>query len=153
MHVLKNILVGLGALFLLILVFFAWIGASSRYFSKEQAAFVEEFVTALSKRWVIADVRDHLADSFVAEAGTPQAQQLLNQFKRLGKLQSVHELELRSYSSTSNGQTGLFSFKGTFEYGEAVVDVTIIKKNGEVRVLSFYLNATQVRDEAPKFQT
>ncbi len=55
--------------------------------------------------------------------------------QQLGPLKSVHDLELRNYISNNRGRTGLFSFKGTFENGEAVVDVTMVKKDGRVRVL------------------
>lgn len=65
----------------------------------------------------------------------------------------MHDLELRSYYSNNNGRTGLFSFKGTFENGEAVVNVTMIKKDGAVRIVSFYLKATSMRDGALKLQT
>jgi hypothetical protein len=153
MRVLKNILIGLGVLFLVVLAFFAWIGVSSSQFRKEQAPFVETFVTDLSKRWDIADVYDRLANSFIEQAGTPQAQQLLHQFKRLGALKSVRDLGLRSYNTNNNTRTGLFSFKGTFENGEAVVNVTIVKKGGAVRVFGFYLRATDMRDGASKLQT
>ena len=62
MRVLKNILIGLGVIFLVALAFFAWIGVSGSQFRKEQAPFVEAFVTDLSKRWDIADVYDRLAN-------------------------------------------------------------------------------------------
>jgi hypothetical protein len=153
MRVLKNILIGLGVLFLVVLAVFAWIGVSSSQFRKEQAPFVETFATDLSKRWDIADVYDRMANSFIQQASTPQARQLLRQFKQLGALKSVHDLELRSYNSNNTEQTGLFSFKGTFENGEAVVDVTITKKNGAVCVMSFYLKATRMRDAGSKLQT
>jgi hypothetical protein len=153
MRVLKNILIGLGVLFLVILAFFAWIGVSGSQFRKEQAPFVETFVTDLSKRWDIADVYDRLANPFIEQTSTPQAQQLLHQFKQLGALKSVHDLGLRSYNANNNGRTGLFSFTGTFENGEAVVSVTIVKKDGAVRVLGFYLKATHMREGVSKFQT
>jgi hypothetical protein len=153
MRVLKNILIGLGVIFLVVLAFFAWIGVSSSQFRKEQTPFVETFVTDLSKHWDIADVYDRMANPFIEQAATPQAQQLLHQFKQLGALTSVHDLELRNYYSNNNGRIGLFSFKGTFENGEGVVNVTIVKKDGAVRVLGFYLKATHMRDGASKLQT
>lgn len=153
MRILKKILIGLGVLFLVIIALFAWSGVSSSQFRKEQAPFVETFVTDLSKRWDIADVYGRMANPFIEQAATPQAQQLLHQFKQLGMLQSVHDLELRSYYSNNNGRTGLFSFKGTFENGEGVVNVTIVKKDGAVRVLGFYLKATHMRDGGSKLQT
>ena len=153
MRVLKNILIGLGALFLVVLFLFAWVRGSSNQFRKEQAPFVESFVTDLSKRWDIADVHDRLANPLIEQAGTPQTQQLLHQFKQLGALKSVHDLELRAYKSYNDGRTGLFSFKGTFENGEAVVNVTIVKKDDAVRVLGFYLKGTHTRNGDSKLQT
>jgi len=153
MRVLKNILIGLGVLFLVLLAIFAWIGVSSSQFRKEQAPFVETFVTDLSKRWDIANVYDRMTNSFIEQASTPQARQLLHQFRQLGALKSVHDLGLRGYKSSNNEQTGLFFFKGTFENGEAVVDVTIVRKDGAVHVLSLYLKATQMRNGASKLQT
>jgi hypothetical protein len=153
MRVLKNILIGLGSLFLVIIALVAWTQVSSREFRNEQAPFVETFVTDLSRRWDLADVHDRLADSYIKQASTPQVQQLLHQFKQLGALKSVHDLELRSYSAINNRQIGNFSFKGIFENGEAVVNVAIAKKAGPVRVLGFYFKATYMRVGILKLQT
>ena len=71
----------------------------------------------------------------------------------MGVLKSAHDLELRNYSEGTAGRTGIFSFKGTFENGEGVVRVTIVKKDGAVRVLGFYLTATHMRDGVSKLQT
>lgn len=153
MRVLKNILIGLGVLFLVVTALLAWIGVSSSQFRKEQTPFVETFVTDLSKRWDVADVYDRMANPFIEQVSTPQARQLLHQFKQLGMLESVHDLELRSYYSNNNERTGIFSFKGTFENGEGVVNVTVAKKDGAVRVLGFYLKAIHMREGGAKLQT
>ena len=60
MRVLKNVLVGLGALLLVFLALLSWVGVSSSQFRKEQTPFVESFVTDLARRWDLADVRDRL---------------------------------------------------------------------------------------------
>jgi hypothetical protein len=151
MRVLKNILIGLGAVFVVVIALLAWIGASSSQFRKEQAPFVETFVTDLSKRWNIADVYDRLANP--EQTDTPQARELLHQFKQLGALQSIHDLNLRSYITNNKGRTGLFSLKGTFENGEAIVTVTIVKNEGAVRVLGFYLKTTHMGNGVSKLQT
>ena len=78
----------------------------SSQFRKEEAPFVETFVTDLSKRWDIADVHDRMATAFIEQAGTPQAQQLLLRFKELGVLKSTHDLELRNYYEGTTGRTG-----------------------------------------------
>ena len=121
--------------------------------AKSRLLFVEAFVIDLSKRWDIADAHGRMTNPFIKETSTPQAQQLLHQFKQLGALKSVHDLKLRAYKSYNDGQTGLFSFKGIFENGEAVVNVTIVNKDGAVRVVGFYLKATSMRDGGLKLQT
>jgi hypothetical protein len=50
-------------------------------------------------------------------------------------------------------RSGLFFFKRIFENGEAVVNVTIVKKDGPVCVVGFYLKATSMRDGGLKLQT
>jgi hypothetical protein len=152
-RVLKTILISLGVLFLVIIALFTWSKVSSSQFGKEQAPFVETFVIDLSRHWDIADVQGRMTNPFIEETSTPQAQQLLHQFKRLGALKSTQDLKLRAYKSFNNEQTGLFSFKGIFENGEAMVNVTIVNKDGAVRVVRFYLKATSMRDGALKLQT
>ncbi len=65
----------------------------------------------------------------------------------------MRDLELSSYLSSTRGRTGVFAFKGTFENGEALVQVTIVKEDGAVRVLGFYLKGTHTRDGVSKLQT
>jgi hypothetical protein len=90
---------------------------------------------------------------FTSTSGKYRAQHLLHQFTQLGKLQSIHDLELRGYKSDNGGRTGLFSLKGVFENGEALVNVTIVEKDGGARVLGFYLKVTRIRDGGAKIQT
>jgi len=144
MRVVKNILIGLGVLFLVVLALLSWVGVSSSHFRKEETPFVEKFVKDLSKRWDTADVYDRMTSDFIIQAGTPQAQQLLHQFKELGALKSVQDLELLGYKSFNTERSGVFSFKGTFENGTGVVQVTIVKKEGAVHVIGFFLKATHM---------
>jgi hypothetical protein len=146
MQIVKKILIGLGVFFLVVIAFFTWLGVSSARFRTQEEPFVTAFVTDLSKRWEIKDVYDRLANPFVEQVSSAQGQQLLHQFKQLGALQSVRDLELRNYVSGTNGKTGSFTFKGTFENGDAVVNLTILKNGSAVRVLSLYLSGTQLRE-------
>jgi hypothetical protein len=145
-HVLKTILIGLGGVFLALIALLAWLGAGSAHFRTQQEPFVKTFVTDLSKRWEVADVYDRLANSFIEQAGTTQGLQLLRQFRQLGALKFVRDFELRNYNSGPNGQTGVFTFKGTFEHGEAVVAVEVTKVGGAVHVLGFNVTGTTIRD-------
>src|ERR1700722_14912388 len=109
---LKTILIGLGVLFLVVVALFTWSGVSSSQFREEQAPFVEAFVIDLSKRWDIADVHGRMTNPFIEETSTPQAQQLLHQFKRLRALKSTQDVKLIAYKSYNDEQTGLFPSRG-----------------------------------------
>jgi hypothetical protein len=149
----KNILAGLGVLFLVAVALFTWVGASSRQFRQEQSAFVETFLRDFSTHWDVADVRDRLSDTLAEQTSTTQGQQLLREFKQLGALKSVRDLELQRYFAGTNGRTGYFSLNGTFENGEAVVHVSITKKDGAVHVIGFYLKGTHARTGGAKIAT
>jgi len=151
-RVLANILIGLGIFFLVVIGLVSWLAISRSQFRKEQSPFVQTFVTDLARRWEVADVYDRLANPFIEQAGTPQGQQLLHQFKQLGAFKSLRDLELQSYKTSTSGKIGNFSFKGTFENGEAAVGITLIQENGAVHVLSFYLTSPELKERAPKFQ-
>lgn len=153
MRILKNILIGTGVLFLVLIGLFAWVKSSSDQFRKEEAPFVEAFVSDLSKRWDLADVYDRLAPPFIEQVGTPQTQQLQQKFRRLGRLKSVFDLELQRYNAYNLTQSGLFSFKAIFENGDALASVTLIRNDGVVRVQGFYLRGIQMRQGSSKLQT
>lgn len=152
MRVVKNILISLGVLFLIFGAFFAWMVVGSHHFRKEQGPFVEVFVTDFSQHWDIADVYDRLENSLAEQFATPDGLQVLGHFKQLGPLKSVHDLELRNYNTGTTGRTGEFLFKGSFENGEAIVNVTIVKKDGAVRVLGIHLIPTELRTGKTKIQ-
>jgi hypothetical protein len=145
-NVFKKVLISLGGIFVAVFALFVWLGMGSAHFRTEQEPFVRTFVSDLSKRWVVSDVYDRLANPFIEQAGTVQGKQLLQQFKQLGALKAVRDVELRNYNLSFHGQTGIFTFKGTFEHGEAIVDVTIIKKDAAVRVLGIYITSTHMQN-------
>ena len=68
-------------------------------------------------------------------------------------LKSVHGLTLQSYLANNDGRMGIFGFEGVFENGDAVVKVTVVEKDGAVRVMGFYLKGTRVREGVSKLQT
>jgi hypothetical protein len=149
----KNILAGLGVLLLVVVALFTWIGAASSQFRKEQSAFVETFVADLSKHWDVADVHDRLSNTLLEQTNTPQVQQLLQEFSRLGALKSARDIELQRYFTSTDGRTGYFSLTGTFENGEAVVHVTLFKKDGAVHVIGFFLKGSHMHTGASKIAT
>jgi hypothetical protein len=133
----------LGGIFLLAVILFGWLGLRSAQFKAQQQPFVTTFVTDLSRRWDVADVDTRTADALIEQVRTPQGQHLLNQFRQLGTLKSVHDFALRNYSTGTEGQRGVFSFTGTFDNGSAVVDITLVEKGDSTRVIGFYISGTR----------
>jgi hypothetical protein len=138
MRILKNILIGLGSLFGLLIVFAIVTGISSARFKSEQTAFVTKYATDLSRRWELADVYDRPSNSLIEQAATPQGQQAMQQFRALGALRSVKDVDLRNYMMGSPGTTAAFALKGTFDNEKALVTVTVLKNSGAVRVQGFH---------------
>ena len=60
-----------------------------------------------------------------------------------GHPNEITDFELLNYYSGTEGETGVFRFKGVFEFGKGLVTVTIIEKDEIVRVMGFYINVTE----------
>lgn len=153
MRVIRKILLGLGVLFLVIIACVTGLGTAGRQFRIEQTPFVETFVTDLSKHWDTAEVRDRLADNLIEDARTSDALQFFQQMKQLGELRLARDFAMRAYKFDAAGRTGTVAFKGTFDNGEAEVEVTIRKKDSTVRVMGFNLTDVHMREGVSRVQT
>lgn len=149
MQVLKKILIGLGSAFLLLIALFAWLGVQSVRFKHEEDPFVKAYVTDFSRHWSVADVYDRSANEFITQADSAQGQRVIQSFKVLGTLTAVHDFELKNYSDGTWGHRGVFEFKAGFENGEALVQVTVVKKGAAgSRVLAINLSGIQINRAA-----
>jgi hypothetical protein len=151
MRALKKILMSLGAVFALVIIAAVWLGILASSFKTEQTPFIHHFVADLSRQWIIHDVYDRLDNAVIEQASTPQGEQLMRRFRSLGALRSTGDLEMRNYNVGPFGATGAFSMKAYFENGEAVLDITLNRHNGAVRVVGFYMHGIkehqQVREK------
>lgn len=149
MRVLKKILIGLGSVFLVLLLLFTWIGIQSVRFKREEAPFVKTYVADLSRRWNVADVYGRSANEFVEQADSPQGQRTMESFEALGSLISVQDFALKNYTDGTWGQRGVFDFKANFKNGKALVQVTIVDKgHGGPRVIGIFLTGIQLNPGA-----
>jgi hypothetical protein len=112
-----------------------------------------DLATDLSKHWDTAEVHDRLADNLIEDARTPDALQFFQQMKQLGALRSARDFAMRAYKFDAAGRTGTVAFKGTFDNGEAEVEVTIRKKDSTVRVMGFNLTDVHMREGVSRVQT
>jgi hypothetical protein len=149
MRMLKRILIGFGAVFLVLIAVFAWLGFQSTRFRRAEAPFVEAYMTDLSRRWSVADVFDRSANALLAQANSPEGERAMQMFKPLGTLTSIRDLELKNYSVGTWGRRGVFAFKGRFQNGEAVVEVTILDNGrGLTQVLGVHLDSIKTNPGA-----
>jgi hypothetical protein len=149
MHVLKKLLAGLGVLLLAVIALSALLGGGSVRFKSQQEPFVRNFLTDLSRHWVLAEVQDRLASEFVEQAGTAQGQRLLREFRQLGPIRTIRDVELHTYAVNPKAQTGVFSLKATFANGEAEVSVTVVRRERATRVLSLYMTGRRLLEPLP----
>lgn len=139
MKVIKNILLGLGALFLLIVVFFTFLWGESSDFKEQNALFINNYLETFSTNWDLDDVKDQMTNGLLIEINTPNGTNAMNYFKTLGRLQEIRDLEINNYNTTLSGKTGVFLFKAKFQYSDTVVKMILQKNEDGVKVNGLYI--------------
>ena len=142
MKFLGKLLVVLGGLFVVLLVGFAFLVTSAGSFRQQHEPFVVKFTLAFSQHWDLAQVQEHLSNEMLAQALSPNGGQAISLFRSLGPLNEISDFELLNYYSGTEGETGVFRFRGVFESGKGLVTVTIIDKDKVLRVMGFNINVT-----------
>lgn len=145
MKILKNILIGLGRIFALLVVIFIFISFKSVGFKDEYSPFVTEFMAEFSQNWEIGDVQYMLSNDFIEQIDTPNGRQVMVFFRQLGKIQNIQDIELKNFKTftgTNSYKSGEFVFKAEFENASGLVRMTVIvNKDGE-RVKGLHINPT-----------
>jgi len=135
----KKLMMWLGSIFLLIIILIIFLAAGSSSFKEEQEPFVQQFIADFSQRWETQDVYARLSNEFIEQISTQESKIILNQFKTMGKIQSISDFEIGHYNAHTSGTTGEFSFKGSFENGDALINMTVKSSDNGVRVIFFRL--------------
>lgn len=139
MEFVKKLMMWLGGIFTLILVLIIFLAAGSSSFKEEQEPFVQQFMADFSERWETQDIYARLSNEFIEQINTQEGKTILAQFKTLGKIKRISDFEIGNYNAHTSGTTGDFSFKGTFENGDALINITIKTSDIGVRVVFFRL--------------
>jgi len=139
MEFIKKVMMWFGGIFILIVVLIIFLAAGSSSFKEEQEPFVQQFMEDFSQRWETEDIYARLSNEFIEQISTQESKTILSQFKTMGKIQSMSDFEIGNYNANTSGTTGEFSFKGTFENGDALINMTIKTTDNGVRVLFFRL--------------
>jgi hypothetical protein len=134
MKKIAKVLAVLGALFVCIILLIGALLFLQSDFQGEHEAFVRQFMSDYSRRWDTADVHDRLSTAFLAQVGSPNAEQALSLFRRLGKVQEITDVSVENFLAGTNGKSGVFVFKADFENSPALVRLTLKESGGEIRV-------------------
>ena len=141
MPFLKNILVGLGLVFLAVTAITIYLWISTSNFFNENRDFVRRFSFDFSREWRISDVHGRLTNQLIELLDTPTGNFAYNQLKALGPLNEIADLELRNFHVGTDGKSAVITYKGSFRNAKGLVTVTIVEKNGKVLVDGFYVSA------------
>jgi hypothetical protein len=140
MRVMKTILMVAGAIFLILIGLFVWLGRSAAHFRTEQEPFARTFVADLSRRWDVADVDSRSGTAFIEQSRAPEGQQWLKRVSQLGRLKAIRDVQFGNYFAGPSGQTGVFTFKAAFENGEATLKVTVGRDGTSSQVLGLFVS-------------
>jgi len=141
MKLIKNILIGFGAIFVLIIGLFIFVAGSSSEFKDKHEQFVKDYTREFSKNWEIENISLRTTNDLLAQINTTKGKQAVNVFRSLGKLLEISDMELGNYNSRVGGPTtGEFKFKASFENAKTIVTVTIREVDDKVKVQGFHVN-------------
>lgn len=146
MKIIKNILVGLGALLVLFVIAAFFLFGESTDFKEQNEEFVRDFTSQFSQSWEVSSVSALLTNDMLIQVNTPNGRQAMGVFRTLGRLKEITDMELNHYNADFNGiTTGIFKFKADFENASAVVTVTVQERDHQVRVHGFHVDSINSR--------
>ncbi len=132
-------MVGLGALFVLLLASVAYLGLSASSFVEETQPFLLDFTADFARNWEVATVEARMTDALATNLRTPQGRNVMSQLKQLGAFKGGHEFESRHYSSGTDGKRAEIAFDGRFEHADVVVTIVVERRDGVVKVDGFHI--------------
>lgn len=141
MKILKNILIGLGIIFILFILLAVFLSYKSYDFFEENKGFVEEFSYDLAEHWQIEDVHSRVSNEFLQSLDTPNGKEFLKYAKGLGPLIEATDFQMGNYHAGTDGTTGVITFKATYTNAKALVTVIVIKREEQVRIHGFNVSA------------
>jgi hypothetical protein len=150
----RRALMVLGALAVVLMALSVWVGVNSVRFRKRERPFVIAFAQDLSRRWQFNDVYARLDHQIILQSNTDAGRRSLARFSRLGALRSVNDFEMNNFLfDPDNGSLGVFSFKGTFDHGAALVRVTLSERRGVTRVLGLDISRISLLQGSGRLRT
>jgi len=142
-NILKKIFIGLGIIFMVLIVMLGLVVLRSSEFKKENTEFVKQFMTQFADNWEVNDVQHMLSNEFIDQITTPGGRAAVMEFRKLGKLIDIQDIELNNFNTfwgTNSHKRGVFVFKAQFENGNALATLTLVVNENGRRVHALNLN-------------
>ncbi len=154
MKIIKAILIGLGVVFVLLVAFVSYVAVQSGKFEKEHAPFVRTFMAEFSKDWDVSAVEHSLTPEFIGQIGTPAGRDAIRQFRQLGRLKEITELDLdhfTTHAGINSYKYGVFVLRAEFENAAAMITLSLVVDEKGARVEGLRINPTEdiERDHLP----
>jgi len=140
MKLIKNILLGLGAIFVILIVVAVYLFGESSDFKKEHEQFVRDYTHKFSQEWEISSVSDQSTNELLVNIATPSGQDVINLFRSYGKLVEINDVTLNNFTTHAGGATtGEFILNTKFENAKALVTVTVHEEDDIIKVDGFHI--------------
>jgi hypothetical protein len=148
----KKFFIILGSIFLAIIVLgaigIAVVAVRGIALDKESKAYVEAAIPAIITNWTEKELLDRASPEFKQAATQQQLDQLFRWVSTLGRLQKYDPPQGQALMSATT-QTGKvisaqYTTKATFEKGEAIVTLGLIKHGDQWQILRFNVNSPQL---------
>ena len=151
MTLMKKLMVGGTAFFVLIVAAGIYISQQTMEFKKFHEHIVYEFMPELTASWNLADVESRVSPEFLEQASSEEGRAYLQQFSVLGPVQNIGEVAVGKYFSGSDGAFGEFIFKAQFVPAQVLVKLTLHEKDGEVWVQGITINSLDAEGKQTDF--
>jgi len=143
--VIKTILIGFGIIFVLLVAFISYVAVQSGKFEKEHAPFVKSFMAEFSKDWDVSAVEHLLTPEFIDQIDTSSGREAMRQFRQLGRLKEITELNLDHFSThagTNSYKYGVFVLRAEFEHATTMITLSLVVDENGARVEGLRINPT-----------
>ena len=143
MKIFKNIILGFVFVFLIIVVFFMYVGGKMYSDEEKYIEFSNDIISKYFTDWEVGQVNNMLTAELASDLSQTDAQLVLEKFKELGKLLDVGNtqvIDFRAYLKGFNRITVLSDAK--FELSDTVVSLILIEEDNKIKLDSFNINPT-----------
>ena len=145
----KKFLIVLGSIFLTIVVLgtigIAFVAVRGAALDKESKAYADAAIPAIATTWSEKELLDRASPEFKQAVTTDQLDRLFRWVSGLGQLQKCEPAQGQALMSATT-QTGKmisaqYAAKATFQKGEAVIKLGLIKHGNEWQILNFHVDS------------